>query len=194
MSDYIKRDDAINAVLGLAHLNGRVPTDSVIFQIKALPSTELPKGELISRADALQCKPEFLNPNPNDKPNNYPIGWNDAIKAWYADIKALPSADAEPTVIRAKTFMRKEDFDKWAEDIKKQGENVICIPCDAEVVSVDAVHGEWIPIEETLPTYDGGEKTWLSGMKCSNCGKLFDLRVGYYFCPNCGARMYTGEV
>lgn len=51
-------------------------------------------GDLISRADALQCKPEFLNPNPNDKPNNYPIGWNDAIKVWYADIKSLPSADA----------------------------------------------------------------------------------------------------
>lgn len=49
--------------------------------------------DLISRADALQCKPEFLNPNPNDKPNNYHIGWNDAIKAWYQDINALPSAE-----------------------------------------------------------------------------------------------------
>lgn len=61
-----------------------------------------------------------------------------------------------------------------------------------EALSADTVHGKWIPIEETLPTYDGGEKTWLTGMKCSNCGKLFDLRVGYHYCPSCGARMYKG--
>lgn len=61
-----------------------------------------------------------------------------------------------------------------------------------DVPSADAVYGVWIPIEETLPTYDGGEKTWLTGMKCSNCGKLLDLRVGYYYCPTCGARMKGG--
>ena len=60
------------------------------------------------------------------------------------------SADATPTVIRAKTFMRKEDFDKWAEDIKKQNKSIVCIPCDAEVVS--AVQGEWIPCSEKLPS------------------------------------------
>lgn len=66
--------------------------------------------------------------------------------------------------------------------------------CDMaiEALSAEAVHGKWIPIEETLPTYDGGEKTWLTGMKCSNCGKLFDLRVGYKFCPSCGSRMKGG--
>ena len=56
----------------------------------------------------------------------------------------------------------------------------------------DAVQGEWKPIKETLPTYDGGEKTWLTGMKCSKCGKLFDLRVGYNYCPSCGTRMKGG--
>lgn len=49
------------------------------------------------------------------------------------------SADATPTVIRAKTFMGKEDFDKWAENIKKQNKSIVCIPCDAEVISADAV-------------------------------------------------------
>ena len=44
MSDYISRADAIDAGRGLTQLNGRVPTDSVIFQIKALPS-----------ADAVDC-------------------------------------------------------------------------------------------------------------------------------------------
>lgn len=62
----------------------------------------------------------------------------ETLDAYEMAIEAL-SAEAKLTVIRAKTFMRKEDFDKWAEDIKGQGENVICIPCDAEVVSADAV-------------------------------------------------------
>lgn len=61
-----------------------------------------------------------------------------------------------------------------------------------QLEAAEAVQGKWIPIEETLPTYDGGEKSWLTGMKCSNCGKLFDLRVGYNFCPSCGARMKGG--
>lgn len=46
MTDYIRRADAIEAVLGLAQLNGRVPTDSVIFQIKALPSAEAEEAVL----------------------------------------------------------------------------------------------------------------------------------------------------
>ena len=49
------------------------------------------------------------------------------------------SADSKPIVIKTKTFMRKEDFDKWSEDIKRQGDNIICIPCDAEVVSANEV-------------------------------------------------------
>ena len=57
------------------------------------------------------------------------------------------------------------------------------------VPSADPVQGEWIPMKETLPAYVGGEKTWITGMRCSNCGKSFDLRAKYYFCPNCGAKM-----
>lgn len=54
-------------------------------------------------------------------------------------IEALSKVNAEPIVIRAKTFMRKEDFDNWAADIKKQNKSIVCIPCDAEVVSADEV-------------------------------------------------------
>ena len=46
MSDLISRADAIEAVLGLTQLNGRVPTDSVIFQIKALPSADAEFADL----------------------------------------------------------------------------------------------------------------------------------------------------
>ena len=94
-------------------------------------------GDLISRADAIEavCGACCDDGKKYEKCTIYRRGLCADVEA----LEALPSADAEPTVIRAKTFMRKEDFDKFAEDIKRQGENVICIPCDAEVVSADAV-------------------------------------------------------
>ena len=109
--------------------------------------------------------------------NKYKKEWNEAFGL---AIEAL-SADAVPTVIRAKTFMRKEDFDKWAEDIKRQGENVICIPCDAEVVS--AVQGEWI---------DSREYPW---SKCNKCGYTITCyqEEEFRYCPNCGARMEASK-
>ena len=45
MSDYIKREDAINQVLGLTMLEGRVPIDSVIFNIKQIPSADVVERE-----------------------------------------------------------------------------------------------------------------------------------------------------
>lgn len=102
-----------------------------------------------------------------------------------------PSADAEPTVIRAKTFMSKEDFDKWAEDIKRQGENIICIPCDAEVVSAEAEQGEWIKTVDG----NGWNEWWV--FKCPLCGATIEDKQyrswEYNFCPNCGARMKGGD-
>lgn len=101
-------------------------------------------------------------------------------------IEAL-SADAVPTVIRAKTFMRKEDFDKWAEDIKRQNKNIVCISCDAEVISADAVqaHGKWQRFNDEHGTYWTG---------CSNCkGDIpkdkYGIDMYTNFCPNCGADM-----
>lgn len=76
---------------------------------------------------------------------------------------------------------------KGYDDGQKMMDRIKALP------SADAVYGMWLPIEETLPTYDGGEKIWITGMKCSNCGKLLDLRVGYYYCPTCGARMKGGD-
>lgn len=94
---------------------------------------------------------------------------------------------ADPIVIRAKTFMRKEDFDKWAEDIKRQNKSIVCIPADAEVVSADAVQGEWM--------HDGQNfKGGLDWCHCSECGyktSTNGLSV-YRYCPNCGARMKGG--
>lgn len=70
-----------------------------------------------------------------------------------AEVKALsklPSAGpqtgelisrAEPTVIRSRTFMPTKDFKEWAKRIREVNPNAVVIPCDAEVVSADAVQG-----------------------------------------------------
>lgn len=49
----------------------------------------------ISRADAIEAKPEYRNEDMLDKEKStYNKGWNDCNDAWVAIIKALPSADA----------------------------------------------------------------------------------------------------
>lgn len=127
--------------------------------------------DYIKRADAIAYIDRVINSG---------LGRNKSLDYIHKYISALPSTDAVPTVIRAKTFMRKEDFDKWAEDIKKQNKSIVCIPCDAEVVSADAVQGEWQII--------GYDKDYIPiQYTCSVCGSKF--LDEYNFCPDCGARM-----
>ena len=126
---------------------------------------------------------------------------------------------AVPTVIRAKTFMCKEDFDKWAEDIKKQNKSIVCIPCDAEVVSAEAEQ-EAVPTvvrvtmsdgsqyyleheRDAIPTVsaDRPQGEWKHTITwqpyCSNCEYVFDEDEEYSpfwkYCPMCGARMKGGD-
>lgn len=49
------------------------------------------------------------------------------------------SAEAETTVIRSRTLMPTKDFKEWAKRIRETNPNAVVIPCDAEVVSTDAV-------------------------------------------------------
>ena len=96
--------------------------------------------DLISRADAIEAKPEYRNEDMLDKEKStYNKGWNDCNDAWVAIIKALPSADAEPTAIRSKTLLPTKDFMEWAKRIKEVNPNAVVIPCDAEVVSAEDV-------------------------------------------------------
>jgi hypothetical protein len=49
------------------------------------------------------------------------------------------SDEVKPTVIRSKTLLPTKDFKEWAKRVRETNPNVIVIPCDAEVVSADAV-------------------------------------------------------
>ena len=139
-------------------------TEALDMAIEALSAK--PQTDYISRADAIEA---ICNAQCELDVPHYPqcdqVKWCDEVKA----LLALPSADA----------VHKPDYSYEADMVKR-------------LKQADAVQGEWKPIKETLPTYDGGEKTWLTGMKCSKCGKLFDLRVGYNYCPSCGTRMKGG--
>lgn len=41
MSDYIKREDALNAIHGLTMYRGTIPFDSVIFNINKIPPADV---------------------------------------------------------------------------------------------------------------------------------------------------------
>lgn len=103
----------------------------------------------------------------------------------------LPSAEAEPTVIRSRTFMPTKDFKKWAERIREVNPNAVVIPCDAEVASAE-VQGEWIG-------YNADKEDWLRTdgtpifLVCDKChGIVINNGSAHWnFCPNCGAKMMT---
>lgn len=115
----------------------------------AIEALSAPSGDLISRADAMT---EFREWVKRANENGETPTWNDAVSL----IGSLPSAEAIPTVIRAKTFMRKEDFDKWADDIKKQNKS-----------QAEAVQG-WISCSERLPDID------TSVIICTASGNITD--------------------
>ncbi|MBR2707356.1 MAG: hypothetical protein IKE74_09020 [Mogibacterium sp.] len=92
-------------------------------------------------------------------------------------LSALPSAEAEPTVIRSRTFMPTKDFKEWEKRIRETNPNAVVIPCDAEVVSAEAVQGEWLYRRNDV--------------ECSVCGEFAKDKSN--FCPNCGAKMKGGS-
>ena len=110
------------------------------------------------------------------------------LDAFEVAIEAL-SAEAEPTVIRCKTLLNAEDFEAVATRIREENRNVIVIPCETEVVSAEAVQGEWI-FRTDIPIGGGRES---AGYVCSNCRKDYFHVDGMNFCPNCGAKMKGGD-
>ena len=104
-------------------------------------------SDLIYRADAIEAVKEMELP--------YWAFWDktkttEALRVvMVKTLSALPSAEAEPTVIRSRTLMPTKDFKEWAKRVRDENPNATVIPCDAEVVSAEAVQGEcgMIPIE-----------------------------------------------
>jgi len=91
-------------------------------------------------------------------------------------LKALPSAEAKPTVIRSRTLMPTKDFKEWAKRIRETNPNAVVIPCDAEVVSAEAVQG-WIPCSERLPSAEDCPMDCIVTRKNEFIGNFVDMAV-----------------
>lgn len=94
--------------------------------------------------DALRLAIEALRQPPNDDWERYSdFLWKEAYERGKQETL---SAEAKPTVVRCKTMIPYGDFREWAKLIREDNQNVIVIPCDAEVVSADAVSREPLDI------------------------------------------------
>ena len=126
-------------------------------------------SDLISRADAIEVVHRYFVEEFNNEPYETDEDGDEVFtdmksvnkllahnKAVSKAIKALPSAEAESIVIRSRTLLPTKDFKEWAKRIREVNPNTIVIPCDAEVVSAEAVHGKWIPCSERLPSEKDG--------------------------------------
>ena len=111
----------------------------------------------------------------------------DAFARGYSDgysAGVVVGRKAVQTVIRSRTFMRAEDFKEWAKRVKEENQNVIVIPCDAEVAAPK--RGEWKTVED----FDGDLH-----YQCTQCGEEWTFPYGTpeennaNFCPCCGARI-----
>ena len=112
-------------------------------------------------------------------------------------VKVLPSAD-RPTVIRVKSLMGKEDYERLADSIRQQAPTAIVIPPYAELVTpADRPQGEWI---DEADKYDAS--FGIHDYRCSNCNSYADEYIGGHewytagkpnFCPHCGADMRERE-
>lgn len=114
-------------------------------------------SDLISRADAMTYIERVINSG---------LGRNKSLDYIHKYISALPSAEAEPIVIRSKTLLPTKDFTEWAKRIKEENPNAVVIPCDAEVVSAEAVQG-WISFTRR-PMTEEEQKDY------PNCTFMFD--------------------
>ena len=201
MSDLINREDAIEACCR----GWNNTAEDCIRNIKELPSAELPKGELISRADAIAYIDRVINSG---------LGRNKSLDYIRKYISALPSA--EPTgdlISRADAidavadewlseasaespYVNDDDIGEYRKLAEKLFEDVPSADAEGslkaikrqidehwylDAPSAEAVHGEWIfnPIDAI--------DLMFAKPKCSKCG--FESSDGGNFCPNCGARM-----
>lgn len=126
--------------------------------------------DLISRADAIEavCRDCTLERKDKCKAEGYCY----EVK----NLKALPSADAEPKWNCTANFVA-EQLDRLRKMTDEEKWNFF-----REFFGMgDAVQGEWVDVENE------------PFCECSVCGSYIDnLDDDYAFCPRCGARMKGG--
>jgi hypothetical protein len=168
-TDTISRADAMGAVQDHFNADGFKGYDDgqkMMDRINALPSADavpqLKQTDTLIIADALRYLAKDTERHLADRTRA------DALRQQFLKYGAsmCHSAEAKPTVIRSKTLLPTKDFKEWAKRVRETNPNVIVIPCDAEVVSADAVQG-WIPFTRR-PMTEEEQKDY------PNCTFMFD--------------------
>lgn len=146
MTDYISRADAMskckNAENELTDEAERKGVRVARFIIGELPSAELPKSELISRADAIE---EFREWVKRANENGETPTWNDAVSL----IGSLPSADAVPQSEQYKKGFEDAkrafelEYARESENMRKRNAQLEVMLNAQKAISADA---EWIPL------------------------------------------------
>ena len=95
--------------------------------------------------------------------------------------KLMASVKDKQIVVKPLYMLNKEDYEKWATEVKQNSSCIITLPYDAEVVN-GRPHGEWQVCEDEDGIY-GNCSVCGCDADFSHYGKAFD------FCPNCGADM-----
>ena len=170
-------------------------------------------SDLISRADAIEAI-ELVDWYHQNSNKDMVHGANDdEHQAWYKAqdiykaLEAVPSAD-RPMVIKCKPFLSEEDFKAFAEQVSDQ--NVILIPYEAEVVSINTSTNTSTNISINTSTntstnistdtsadrpkgrwhYSDGKPATIGqsfGVICDQCGTESEYCTN--FCGECGADM-----
>ena len=84
MTDLIKREDAIKAVLGITMYDNRVPIDTVIFQINSIPSAEpkwIPCSERLPEGDGQV----LVNVVAHDRVYDIVLCFTEFVEGYYAE-------------------------------------------------------------------------------------------------------------
>lgn len=102
----------------------------------------------------------------------------------YSIIQEMDAVDADagagqPLVVRCNTYLPRKEFEKWAEWMREQCGQIVCIPYDSEVL--DTEHNKLLDRETLLVNYSGWEN--IKRVFLTNTETLF----GKYFYEDDGA-------
>ena len=150
MSDLIRREDAIEAVCREICDTSRDKCETmadgncgIIQRIEALPSAELPKGDLISRADVLKYPIRLNHYDEENGSREFVYGVESVIEY----VEALPSADAVPQSEQYKKGFEDAkrafelEYARESENMRKRNSQLEVMLNAQKAISADAVHG-----------------------------------------------------
>ena len=166
--DTISREAAINAAdsadyTGLSVEDVKKVTDEVVKALKMLPSAQPePCEDAVSRKDVLDGAVTHYSVSGAN------IAYRNAVPVEY--IESLPSVTPKPNTGKWIPVTR---IEKWHKE-----DGLVGFP--PEVKEFPQCTIEWV---------DATEPDEVDGLRCSECGTIYDFTEARNWCSECGAKM-----